>query len=141
MNAVAVGAILFAIFLAIVAVMVFQELRKAGPPAPTYVLDEVVPYAFLRLSESAAARIDREDVKRILEWEVFYLQGLAGARDGNGNGHPIAGSSEAVAFIAGRTAERGARYQAADIAEVLYHEASYLAEIGAVGPAVDEAGQ
>ena len=140
MAPVVVGALLFAAFLIVVAALLFQEVRRGGRPQPTYVLDEVVPYAFARLSERAAARLDREDVKRILEWEVFYLQGLAAQRGGDRSRRPVAGSDEAVSFIVDRSSQRGTHYEAVDVAEILYHEGSYLAEIGAIGPPVAEAG-
>lgn len=136
MAPIAVGAVLFAVFLLVVAALVLQEVRKGGTPSPTYVLDEVVDYASARLSDGAADRLHRADVKRILEWEVFYLQGL-GAR---GDARPVAGSTEAVDFIVTRSAGRGQHYEAPDVAEVLYHEGSYLAEIGAVGPPVTGSG-
>ena len=135
MAPVAVGAILFAVFLLIVAALVFQELRKPAAASPTYVLDEVVPYAFERLSERAAARVDRDGVKRILEWEVFYLQGLDVPRDHSARPAPVAGSAEAIDFIQERSGEA---YDRADVAEVLAGEAQFLVGIGAVGSAVEE---
>ena len=137
MGLVAVGALLFAFFLLIVAVMVVQEARKAQPGPPVYVIEEVVPFAFRRLSDGAMARLDVDDVQRILEWEVFYLQGLASRSNGaEGVGGPIAGSPEAVDFIHIRASGAGYDYEVSDIEEVLSQEAAYLVDIGAVGPPV-----
>lgn len=135
MGAVGVGAILFAALLLIVAVMVWQEARKREYTA-VYVIEEVVGHAFKLLSEESAARLDEDDVRRILEWEVFYLQGLR--RDRRQGTPPIAGSHEAISFIQDRAQGAGYDYTYEDIAEVLVHEVSYLVDIGAVGPAVDE---
>ena len=137
MGAVALGAMLFALLLLIVAAMVWQEARKAPDTSATYVIEEVVPFAYRGLSEGAADRLDLDDITRILEWEVYYLQGL----DRSGNGArpaPVAGSAEAVQFIIERCRVQGREYRAADVAEVLAQEAAYLVDIGAVGPAVEE---
>lgn len=133
MGAVAVGAVLFAVLLLIVAVLVVQEARRSPGGPAVYVIEEVVSFAFPRLSEQAAARLGRDDVLRILEWEVFYLQGLDGSP-----GRRIAGGGDAVAFIAAKSSAQGHHYASEDIADVLRHEAAYLADIGALGPAVTE---
>ncbi len=130
MGAVAFAAVLFAIFLLIVAAMVWQEAR-ATDVEPTYVLEEVVPYVFQRLSPEAVEHIDDDDVMRMLEWEVLYLQGRH--RNGQQTG-PVAGSVEAMEFILERSSASGFAYRPDDVAEVLALEVAYLAEIGAVGP-------
>ncbi len=135
MGVVAVGALLFAAFLLIVAALVLQEARKGEPGPPVYVIEEVVPFAFGRLSDGPMSRLDADDVKRILEWEVFYLQGLAARRNGDAV-PPVAGSSEAVDFISARSSDEGYDYLRSDIEEVLAHEVAYLVDIGAVGPPV-----
>ncbi len=139
MGAVAAGALLFALLLLIVAVMLLQELRRTPVTEVVYVLEEVVPFVYRRLSDEALMHLDSDDVKRILEWEVYYLQGLA--RRSNGEGPPpIAGSELARDFILERTADEGRSYRPIDVDEVLAKEAEYLAEIGAVGPAAVEGG-
>ncbi len=131
MSAVAAGAVFFGVLLLIVAGMVIQETRRRPAGEIVYVLEEVVPFVHQRLSDDAFARVDRDDVQRMLEWEVHYLQGLD--RRGNGDA-PVAGGDEAVDYVLERTSASGHRYRRDDIAEVLAREADYLAEIGAVGP-------
>ncbi len=133
MGAVAVGALLFAVLLLIVAAMVLQEVRKHPTTEVIYVLEEVVPFVYRRLSDEALERLDRDDVHRILEWEVAYLQGRDRRATDNGP-PPIAGSDLARDFVLARTAEEGLSYRPIDVDEVLAKEAEYLAEIGAVGP-------
>ncbi len=135
MSAVAAGAIFFGVLLLIVAGMVIQETRRRPAGEIVYVLEEVVPFVHQRLSDDAFARVDRDDVQRMLEWEVHYLQGLA--RRGNGDA-PVAGGDEALEYVLDRTAASGHRYRREDVAEVLAREADYLAEIGAVGPPLGE---
>lgn len=131
MSAVAVGALLFALFLLIVAVMVLQELRRAPSREPVYVIEEVVNFAFPRLSDPAARRLDKDDVLRILEWEVRYLQGGAGSAE-----PPVAGSEHAVDFIVEKAVAQGHPYAREDVVEILGYEADYLVDIGALGPPV-----
>jgi hypothetical protein len=135
MGAVAVGAVLFGLFLLIVAAMVWQEARVTDDRHPTYVLEEVVPFVYQRLSDDAAAHIDGDDVMRILEWEVYYLQGLN--RNG-ANAPPVAGSVEALEFILERSQAAGHAYRSDDVAEVLALEVAYLQDIGAIGPVATE---
>ncbi len=133
-SAVAVGALLFALLLLIVAGMVLQETRARPAGTAVYVLEEVVPFVYRRLSDDALARLDRDDVQRILEWEVHYLQGLHRSRNGGGP-ELVAGSEAAVQFVLDRT---DGAYSYEEVAEVLAREADYLAEIGALGPPAGE---
>ncbi len=135
MSAVAAGAIFFGVLLLIVAGMVIQETRRRPAGEIVYVLEEVVPFVHQRLPDDAFARVDRDDVQRMLEWEVHYLQGLDRRAGGDA---PVAGGDEAVDYVMRRTAASGYTYRREDVAEVLAREADYLAEIGAVGPPLGE---
>lgn len=137
MNFIAIGALLFALFLLMVAVMVWQEMRKRPETTAVYVIEEAVPFAYARLSERALIQLAEDDVLRILEWEVRYLQGLDVPRD-HEQSAPVAGSPEAVEFIRLRAAADGHHYSRREIEEVLSHELAYLVDIGAVGAPVQE---
>lgn len=139
MSLVAIGAVLFALLLLGVAAMVWQELRRAPSTEITYVIEEAVPFAFARLSDEASAALDRDDVLRILEWEVRYLQGLDIPRHHLDHPAPVAGSDAAVDYILESTRRAGRVYERSHVEEVLEHEAAYLADIGAVGDVVEEA--
>ena len=132
-----VAALLFAFLLAVIAAMVWQSVRARPAGPPTYVIEEVTRFAFARLSEEACASLDEDDVQRILEWEVHYLQGLARHRTGNGRA-AVAGSEDAIDHILERSAAAGHPYPRPTVAEVLQHEAAYLVDIGAVGARVEE---
>jgi hypothetical protein len=135
MGLVAIGAILFAVLLLVIAAMVWQETRLLPDPQPVYVIEEAVPFVMGRLGDGAMARLDRDDILRILEWEVHYLQGLDLPRDHSTRPSPVAGSDHAIDFIVERS---GHIYDRADVAEVLAGEVEYLIGIGAVGAAVEE---
>ncbi len=131
-TVVALGALLFALLLAMVASMVWQEAKRRRWQGPTtYVLDDAVAFVTERLP--AELDLTRDDVQRILEWDVFYLQGLAGTE-----GAPVVGGDEAVEFVRGGIASRHRiDYDGEAVRKVLDLEAAYLQSIGAVGePAV-----
>ncbi|MFQ5947724.1 MAG: hypothetical protein ACE5KX_02540 [Acidimicrobiia bacterium] len=139
MSAVAIGALFFAVLLVIVAAMVWQEARKGPRAEPAlYVLEEAADFAYDRISDDAISRLDLDDVRRILEWEVHFLQ-RAARGGGEHSPAPVAGSDEAMRYIQERSAQvQGLAYDIRDIEEVLALEAEYLVEIGAVGPPVGE---
>lgn len=125
------------LLLVIVALMVWQEARRRPSYEPLeYVLDDAVKHVQERLSPGSA--LTRSDVRRILEWEVFYLQGLA-QEDRKNPVETVAGGHQAsVEFIASEIEQRhGVSYSQEDIEEVLRLEADYLMAIGAVGEPVD----
>ncbi|HSJ36074.1 MAG TPA: hypothetical protein VLB85_13570, partial [Acidimicrobiia bacterium] len=77
-GAIVLGALLFALFLLIVGLMVWQEAkRRPGPPERAYVISDAVRFIIGRLDDQTRARLGRSGVQRIIEWEVHYLQGLA----------------------------------------------------------------
>jgi hypothetical protein len=79
------------------------------------------------------------DIRRILEWEVFYLQGLAQEKRNNPVETVAGGHEASVAYIADQIhSKHGVSYSHEQIAEVLRLEADYLVAIGAVGEPVGE---
>ncbi|MDH4116267.1 MAG: hypothetical protein OEX04_03230 [Acidimicrobiia bacterium] len=132
-------AVLAAVFLAVTAAMLWQEAkRRSFDEGVVYVVDDAVDFIHARL-ESIDLR--RSDVKRIIEYEVFYLQGLAQERRANPVDVVAGGAEAAVEYIAARIAEtHGVSYPLDGIREVLGHEAAYLRSIGAVGDPVKDDG-
>lgn len=137
MTALQLGALLLAVFLLLVAAMVWQETsRKPMDLVASYVVDEAVAFIYPRLSDEAMDVLDPEGVRRVLDWEIAYLQGFTPRGAGNLRPVRIAGSAEAISFVHEQLGESYG-YSRHVIAEVLHHEAGYLAEIGAVGPEGD----
>ena len=139
MSPLVLGALLIAVLLVIAAAMVWQEAIKRPAPEPlTYVLEEAVE--FIHAGFGPGAPLTADDVRRILEWEVIYLQGVSPRGSGALPAVRIGGSHEAVGFIAQQITRRsGPRYDEAAIRVVLQGEAEYLASIGALGDAAEEA--
>jgi hypothetical protein len=134
---VALMAVLVAVFLLVVAALLWQEAkRRSFNQGYVYVVNDAVEYIAERLEGS---KLKRSDIKRIIEYEVFYLQGLAQKQRRNPVEVVAGGSEPAVEYIGARIAEaHGVTYPLEEIRDVLALEADYLQSIGAVGEPVDE---
>ena len=134
---VAFVALLVGLLLVIVALVFWQEAKRRPSYEPLqYVVEDAVKHVAERLPDDV--NLTKADVRRILEWEVFYLQGLA-QKDRHNPVETVAGGHEAsVDYIADRILEKhGVSYPHGEIGAVLRLEADYLMAIGAVGEPVD----
>ena len=138
-SIVALIALLVAAFLFILALVVWQEARRRPSYEPLeYVIEDAVKHVTTGLAEEDRMTLRAGDVRRILEWEVFYLQGLAQedrrmAVETVAGGHPAS-----IEYIVDQIATKhGVTYAPDDVEAVLRLEADYLFRIGAVGEAVD----
>ncbi|HEY5649958.1 MAG TPA: hypothetical protein VIW46_00810 [Acidimicrobiia bacterium] len=124
---------LVAVFLLIVAALVWQEAKsRTYDEGPVYVIEDAVDFVMGRLG--AGSQLARSDVLRILEWEIYYLQGLAQDNRHNPVETVAGGDTAAVGYITAQIAEKNnVTYDSGDVAAVLAVEADYLASIGAVG--------
>ena len=134
MGAVAVGALLFAVLLVIVAALVWQESSGHVRQERQYLLDDAAEFVFDRLSTDAGSRLGVDDVRDLLLWGIEEHQRRAEAGD-----PAVYGSGDVLEALMDRSrSERGEAFDAVDIAEVIAAETEYLAAIGAVGEAVVE---
>lgn len=131
-------AFLVGVLLVIVALMVWQESRRRPSYEPLeYVVNDAVKHIAERLGEDTKLR--NADIRRIIEWEVFYLQGLAQKKRSNPVETVAGGHELSIEYIADQIhSKHGVSYPQADIAEVLRLEADYLMAIGAVGEQVGD---
>ena len=130
-------ALLVGVFLVIVALIVWQEAKRRPSYEPLeYVVEDAVIHVDAGLADDT--KLTKADVRRILEYEVFYLQGLA-QTDRKSPVETVAGGHEAsVGYIAAEIeAKHGVAYPQEDIEEALRLEAAYLMAIGAVGEPVE----
>jgi hypothetical protein len=135
MGEVAVGALLVAVLLAIVALMVWQAARRSGADDPAeYLVSEAARFVYERLSDQALGSLDLDDVKLLLEWQVHYHQVVAPRE---GHQRPILGSGDSIEYLMVRSAEAGRSIDVLDIDEVIAADTEYLVSIGAVGEAVN----
>jgi hypothetical protein len=137
-EVVAFVAVLAGALLVIIALMVWQEARRRPSYEPLeYVVNDAVKHVAERLPE--ASGLKNADIRRILEWEVFYLQGLAQDDRKNPVETVAGGHRLSVEYIAGQIHDKhGVSYSQGQIEEVLRLEADYLMAIGAVGEPVGE---
>lgn len=136
MGAVAVGALLVAVLLAIVAAMVWQEARRRPSGEPVvYVIEEASRFVHHRLPPAVAGRLGVDDARRILEWSLFHSQVLAVRRVGP---PPVLGSGDTIDYVVERSRAAGYDYDPMDIGAVIAAEADYLFSIGAIGERAEE---
>jgi hypothetical protein len=135
---VAFVAVLVGALLVIVALMVWQEARRRPSYEPLeYVVNDAVKHVAERLAPESD--LSNADIRRILEWEVFYLQGLAQDDRKNPVETVAGGHRLSVDYIVEQIhSKHGVSYSHEQIEEVLRLEADYLAAIGAVGEPVGE---
>ena len=139
-SVLALVVLLVGVFLVILALVVWQEARRRPSYEPLeYVVEDAVKHVEAGLQAEGSDRLRRPDIRRILEWEVFYLQGLA-QEDRKNPVETVAGGHEAsVDYIADQIhSQHGVSYSHEEIEEVLRLEADYLVAIGAVGEPVGE---
>lgn len=139
-TAVVVAALLLAVFLVVIAAMVWQEAkRRSATDRLIYSVDDAVDFVIQDLDEEVRGRLGRAGVRRILEWEVHYLQGLAEGKQAKDVPVVAGGHGPAVEYIHEQITRRhGVSYDMGDIRAALAGEARYLAAIGAVGEPVED---
>jgi hypothetical protein len=141
-SVLALIALLVGVFLVILALVVWQEAKRRPSYEPLeYVVDDAVKHIETGLEAEGNDHLSRADIRRILEWEVFYLQGLA-QEDRKNPVETVAGGPEAsIDYITEQIDQKhGVSYSRDDVEAVLRHEADYLFRIGAVGEPVDPDG-
>ena len=126
---------LIGVLLIISALVVWQHATH-GVEEITYGIEDAVDFVGARLGQGL---VGNDGVRRILEYQLFYLQGLAQVD----RRHPIdsvAGSyAPAVEYVADQIKTRhGREYPSGIVEEVLNLGAEYLRSIGAVGEPVRE---
>ena len=137
-TTIALGALLAAVFLAVVAILLWQEAkRRRDSGEAVYVITDALGHVKDHLDPGVRRRVGDAGIQRIIEWELFYLQGLAQPDRRQPVETVAGGSPTAVDYIAQQIAKRhGIEIPSDDIRAVLEMEAEYLRSIGAVGERV-----
>jgi hypothetical protein len=125
--------VLLGLLIAVGVAFWWQERRQVPEREVVYGVEDALDYVMARLSPEAAASLRSSDVRRILEWELRYLQ------DPRVRGGDVAvvGGLEAARFAQEQAMAQGYPYDGALIIEVLDLQAEYLAALGALGDPVD----
>jgi hypothetical protein len=130
--AVVLGAVLLAVFLLIMAVMLWQEARSRATTAEPV---DATDHAMTHVPAEVRDRLGRDNVRRILEWQVAFLQGLA--RDDQGLPIVVGSTEGTVEHIRAGLARKGHPLAAEDIAAVLETQGGYLEGLGLIGEPAD----
>lgn len=130
--ALVLGGVLVGVFLVIVAALLWQEARTRGQPAePVFGIEDATDFVLARLPDDVASRLGRDNVRRIIEWQVYFLQMMARADD---EVPIVVGTTEGtVAYISSNVERQGHPMSDDDIATVLEAQGDYLRSIGVVG--------
>ena len=114
--------------------MAWQERRAGTADAVVYGVEESIDYIWDRLDSEIAESVSRGDVRRILEWELHFLQ----KPKVRGKAHPVVGGIEAAQYAQDRASAAGYAFEPAVIFAVLDLQAEYLGSIGAVAEPADQ---
>lgn len=125
--------VLFGLLIGVGFAFWWQERRRQPEGEVIYGVEDALDYVVTRLSPDARAALRASDVRRILEWELRYLQD-PGVR---GDDVAIVGGLEAAQYAQEQAMAQGYPYDGALIVEVLDLQAEYLASLGALGDPVD----
>ncbi len=136
-SAVVLGAVLVGVLLLIVAVMVFQESRsRFEEHEPEYVIEDAVRFVHDRLEPDVRAALRIPGVRRILEWQVYFLQRLA--KDDKEIPIVMGITDGTVSYIVEQLEAHGHPFSAEQVTAVLEAQGAYLVHIGAVGDASED---
>jgi hypothetical protein len=132
------SAVLFALGLLILLVVVglafyWQGTIRFPGSAVSYGVEDSIKYITPRLSEETRVLIGAKSVRRILEWEMKFLQD---ALDADSDRAIVLGGEDAREYVLEVTAQHGYDYQPKVIDEVLHLQAEYMASIGAIADPV-----
>ena len=130
MGPVLLIAVLLAVLIVFGVGLLLQE-RRPSEVAIVYSVEDALNFIWDRLSDTTRKVVSKGDVRRILEWEMHYLQ-----RPDQREGAAVVGGVDAAAYAQEKAIEQGIGYEPEVIFEVLGLQAEYLAELGAVGKPV-----
>jgi hypothetical protein len=126
-------AALFVLVLAFGVGMFWQESKRMQQKAAIYGVDDSVEWIWEGLGDQRHG-LAKADVRRILEWELHYLQQPDLWK---GDGVPVVGGEAAAAYAQERALADGHAYEPDQIFAVLDLQATYLEAIGAIGGPVE----
>lgn len=131
------GPLFFAVLMALVfafgIAMFWQESRRMQQKAVIYGVEDSIEFIWDAIADDTHG-LKKSDVRRILEWEMHYLQQPSlWEKDGNA----VVGGKAAAVYVQDHAFAAGFSYEPDQIFAVMDKQAEYLAAIGAVGDAVD----
>ncbi|NND03937.1 MAG: hypothetical protein HKN91_14240 [Acidimicrobiia bacterium] len=117
------------LFVAVAVAFAWQENRAEEEDVTIYSVEDSIAFVYDNLSEPHKSNLKKLDVRRILEWEVRWLQDPGV----HGDAPVVAGGLPSAEFAQDSLARQGYVYDGPEIIEILDLRAEYLATIGAIG--------
>jgi hypothetical protein len=131
------GPLFFAVLMAVVVAfgvaMFWQESKRMSQPHAIYGVEDSIEFVWISLGTETFG-LKRSDVRRILEWELHYLQQ---PHLWDSDGSAVFGGRAAAEYVQEQALAAGHPYEPDQIYAVLDMQAAYLEAIGAVGDPVD----
>jgi hypothetical protein len=121
--------VMMALVLAFGIAMFWQESRRMQHREAIYGVEDSIEFIWEGLGDDKLG-LKKSDVRRILEWEMYYLQQPKLWED---EGPPIVGGEAAARYTQEQALEAGFSYEPPQIFGVMDLQAEYLQAIGAVG--------
>jgi hypothetical protein len=109
---------------------------SAEPPPPVFDMDEAYDWVVENLPDIVAATLTPDDVRRILDFELEFLQRKGVTGNGSSQNTPgdvVVGGSETVDYIVERSRATGEEYLPEQVYAVIETQLAYMRAIGAVG--------
>lgn len=129
-SAIALGALLFVVFLLLAGAMLWQEVRGRSLSDPTeFIIEDAVQWIWARLRPDERSRLSVPAVRSIIEWQVFGLQQSVKGKAPGSVSVVMGPTDETVDYIQSQIGD----YAADDVRAVLAAQSGYLESIGAVG--------
>ncbi len=131
------GPLFFAVLMAVVvffgAAMFWQESKRIRQPHTIYGVEDSIEFIWVALGGDTHG-LKKSDVRRILEWEMHYLQQ---PHLWESESSPVFGGPAAAEYVQEQALAAGHPYEPDQIFAVLDMQAAYLEAIGAIGDQVD----
>ncbi len=133
MNGPLFFAVMMGVVLAFGIAMFWQESKRMSHREVIYGVEDSIEFIWDGLGGDRHD-LSRSDIRRILEWEMHYLQQPDLWKvDGN----PVVGGEAAAAYAQEMSLRAGHAYEPDQIYAVLDLQSKYLQAIGAIGDAAD----
>lgn len=137
------GVLVLGVVVAIAVWIVAREATRMTrqPPPVLFSLDDAYDWVVVHLPDPVAATLTREDVRRILAFQVEYftLMGVSvnGSTVRGVTGPVVVGGPDTVDYILERAAATGEAYLPEQVHAVLDTQLAYLRAIGALSTPAD----
>lgn len=125
--------VLMAVVLAFGIAMFWQESKRMRHREAIYGVEDSIEFVWESLGDDRHG-LKKSDVRRILEWELHYLQQ---PHLWEAEGAAVVGSSASARYVQEQALAGGHPYEPDQIFAVLEYQAAYLQAIGAIADEAD----